>query len=56
LARRSEAGTPAYSRPFATIGVATQRLLSRIVYAHTGRKRSTLRRLISLSGLKAVTS
>ena len=27
-----------YMSPFATIGVATQRLLSRIVYAQTGRK------------------
>ena len=27
-----------YMSPFATIGVATQRLLSRTVYAQTGRK------------------
>ena len=39
-----------YISPFATIGVATQRLLSRTVYAHTGRKRSTLRRLIPATG------
>jgi hypothetical protein len=45
-----------YIKPFATIGVATQRLLSRTVYDHTGRKLPTLRRLICLSGLKPVTS
>src|SRR5690606_16295494 len=45
-----------YISPFATIAVATQRLLSRIVYAQTGRRARTVSRLISVSGLNAVTS
>ena len=45
-----------YISPFATTGVGTQRLLSRIDHAHTRRRSPTLPRLIWSRGLNPVTS